>query len=88
MLDPVNLNLKKRRKMKTKCKICGKEIDISNWVADIEFNINGTIQGGKKEDIEIIEEYDTCRNCFHALKNFFYRLTENHKLIKRLGELR
>jgi hypothetical protein len=70
--------------MKIKCKICGKNMDISNWVANIEFMINGTIQNGQKEDIEIIEEFDVCHDCFYELKSFFFLLSTNHKLIHQL----
>lgn len=35
--------------MKTeKCRICGKTMEISNWIADIEFMINGVLDGEKE----------------------------------------
>ena len=73
-----------------KCDICGKDMDISNWLSDIEFSINGTnIQEDfSKEDIEIIKNYNVCHDCFYSLQNLFYLLKSKELSIEEIRDYR
>lgn len=70
----------------TKCKTCGKKINIDDWVSSIQFIVNG-ILNGEKEDIEIIEEDDLCRNCFNSLKSLIYLISEERATLEELINL-
>lgn len=72
------------------CDICGKKMDISNWVSDIEFSINGTNAEDdfSKEDIEIIKNYNVCHDCFYSLQNLFYLLKTKELSIEEIRDYR
>ena len=72
------------------CEICGKKMDISNWVSNVEFNINGTnsLDDFNKEDIEMIKDYDVCRDCFYGLKSLFYLLSCKELTIDEIRKYR
>ena len=63
-------------------------MDISNWCSDIQFSINGTNSEDNfnKEDIEIIESYDVCNNCFYGLKNLFYLLKDKRLTLDEIRD--
>lgn len=65
------------------CKLCGKKLKNQDWVALIEFNLWGIMEGEINDCIKD-EDYEVCSECMQDLGILLYAINENKKPLRDL----